>query len=198
MRNKSESHQEQPLREFHLASHMRLPCRRPAEGHGISICIAGLASTFRHGFPTPCAPCGRSEAGNDGRVFLVLANRQRWRLTEARWPRRHQHLRHSRPRRERSDRRVSGIHAGTWKLSRRCRKRCLSSRRSCGPLYLHFDDFVRWKRLSSGLGGHPCRSLAVSPVAPAATTVDELGISASVTRDRIVAWLQSHAQGRLP
>jgi hypothetical protein len=66
------------------------------------------------------------------------------------------------------------------------------------PLYLHGGDFVRWKRLSLEPDGHPIRGLAKSPDTPAATTVDEPGIFAFVTHDRIVAWLQSHAQGRLP
>ena len=66
------------------------------------------------------------------------------------------------------------------------------------PLYLHGGDFVRWKRLSLEPDGHPIRGLAKSPDTPAATTVDEPGIFVFVTHDRIVAWLQSHAQGRLP
>ncbi|MBB2836769.1 UNVERIFIED_ORG: hypothetical protein GGE64_000479 [Rhizobium etli] len=66
------------------------------------------------------------------------------------------------------------------------------------PLYLHVSNFVRWKRLSLWPGGHPARGLTKSPVPPPVTTVDEPGIFVIVTYDRIVAWLQSHAQGRLP
>ena len=46
------------------------------------------------------------------------------------------------------------------------------------PLYLHRDDFVRWKRLSREPDGHPVLGSAKSPVAPPATTVGELGIFA--------------------
>ena len=66
------------------------------------------------------------------------------------------------------------------------------------PLYLHEREFVRLKRLNLEPDGHPVRGLAKSPVTPLATTVGELGIFAAVTHDRIVAWLQSYAQGRLP
>ena len=66
------------------------------------------------------------------------------------------------------------------------------------PLYLPESRFVRWKRLSLEADGHPLRGLAKSPVPPPVTTVGEPGIFAFVTYDRIVAWLQSHAQGRLP
>ncbi|MEQ1955111.1 hypothetical protein, partial [Mesorhizobium sp. CN2-181] len=64
------------------------------------------------------------------------------------------------------------------------------------PLYLHESDFVRLQRLNLEPDGHPVRGLAKSPVPPSATTVGEPGIFAFVTHDRIVAWLQSHAQGR--
>ena len=66
------------------------------------------------------------------------------------------------------------------------------------PLYQHEGDFVRFKRLGPDSGGRPNRDPAVSPVPPSATTVVEPGISAFVTHDRIVAWVQSYAQGRLP
>ena len=66
------------------------------------------------------------------------------------------------------------------------------------PLYLHLSNFVRLKRLNREPDGHPVRGLVKSPVTPSATTVGELGIFAFVTHDRIVAWLQSYAQGRLP
>ena len=65
------------------------------------------------------------------------------------------------------------------------------------PLYLHEQRFVREERLSLEPDGHPIRGLAKSPETPSVTTVDEPGIFAFVTYDRIVAWLQSHAQGRL-
>ena len=66
------------------------------------------------------------------------------------------------------------------------------------PLYLHGVESVRWKRLSLEPDGHPVPGLAKSPDTPPATTVDEPGIFASFTHDRIVAWLQPYAQGRLP
>ena len=47
-------------------------------------------------------------------------------------------------------------------------------------------------------GGHRPKRAAMSPDTPPATTVGEPGIFAVVTHDRTVAWIQSHAQGRLP
>ena len=83
------------------------------------------------------------------------------------------------------------------------RRKCVGYRwdklkEQCSPLYLHELIFVRWKRLCLGSGGRPTRGVAKSPDAPPATTVDEHGTFAIVTHDRIVAWLQSHVQGRLP
>ena len=54
-------------------------------------------------------------------------------------------------------------------------------------LYLHDLIFVRWKRLCLGSGGRPTRGVAKSPDTPLATTVDEHGIFAIFTHDRIVA-----------
>ena len=96
-------------------------------------CTAGSASTFRHGFPILCGRFAPCEVGNDGGVdaFLAIALRSITNIGDLQ--RRQKLSRHSRPRRERSDRRVSGIHAGSFKQSRRCRRWCLSFQRSRCP-----------------------------------------------------------------